>query len=489
MNAHTIQYNGSRSKAVHILDSTLREGEQHPGVSFTAKQRAQIAWELDCFGVDQIEIAPGVSPDHRKSLKTILSMGLRADIVSHGRAMPSDIDISANCGAKWCAAYLGISDIHMRDKLRITRQEAMKRAVSSVDHAKKLGLKMRFTIEDGSRADPEFAKSVCRELAAAGVDRISLPDTVGAMLPGGMAAFVSMIRKEVDVQLDVHTHNDMGLALANSLAGVDAGADQIHTTINGIGERTGIPSLAETATVLSMLYKTESQYRLDLLCDLSRHLTVYTGLQTAEDKPLVGMSAYKHKAGTHLAAVLRAPEAYEIVPPQTVGNSRRVVFGGLAGKTGAAHLLNMLGIEADDETAKGVARALKSMGRGDIMEMPLEDTKGVRMPLIDMNGTETSLAGKKEILMSLEALKGDSVSSIDTKRIDAWVESLKKVEAVWTGKKEIPMPLEALKGAKISSIDKKGTEALLEFLKESEMLLVTQEVAKMPLEEKKKLRH
>ena len=96
MNTHTIQYNGSRSKAVHILDSTLREGEQHPGVSFTAKQRAQIAWELDCFGVDQIEIAPGVSPDHRKSLKTILSMGLRADIVSHGRAMPSDIDISGN---------------------------------------------------------------------------------------------------------------------------------------------------------------------------------------------------------------------------------------------------------------------------------------------------------------------------------------------------------------------------------------------------------
>ena len=379
MNEHVRQYNGRRPKTVHILDSTLREGEQHPGVSFTAKQRAQIAWELDCFGVDQIEIAPGVSLDHAKSLKTILSMGLRADIVSHGRAMRSDIDVSIDCDAKWCAAYLGISEIHMRDKLKITREEAMQRAVSSVEYAKSHGLKIRFTIEDGSRADPEFAKHVCREIASAGVDRISLPDTVGAMLPGGMAAFVAMVRNEVDVPLDVHTHNDMGLALANSLAGVDAGADQIHTTINGIGERNGIPSLAEAATVLSTLYDTKPKFRLDQLCDLSRHMEVYTGMQTAEDKPLVGASAYKHKAGTHLAAVLRAPEAYEIVPPQTVGNSRRVVFGGLAGKTGAAHLLSMLGIEADDKLAKSVAHALKSTGRGDIMEMPLEDKKKVEV--------------------------------------------------------------------------------------------------------------
>ncbi len=379
MNEHARQYNNHQPKTARILDSTLREGEQHPGVSFTAKQRAQIAWELDCFGVDQIEIAPGISRDHAKSLKTILSMGLRADIVSHGRAMRSDIDISIDCDAKWCAAYLGISEIHMRDKLKITREEAVQRAVSSVEYAKSHGLKMRFTIEDGSRADPEFAKLVCREIASAGVDRISLPDTVGAMLPSGMAAFVSMIKNEVDVPLDVHTHNDMGLALANSLAGVDAGADQIHTTINGIGERSGIPSLAEASTVLSILYGTESKFRLDQLCDLSRHMEVYTGMQTAEDKPLVGASAYKHKAGTHLAAVLRAPEAYEIVPPQTVGNSRRVVFGGLAGKAGAAHLLSVLGIEADDKLAKDVAHALKSTGRGDIMEMPLEDKKKVEV--------------------------------------------------------------------------------------------------------------
>ena len=369
------QYNGSRPNDITILDSTLREGEQHPGISFTAKQRAQIAWELDCFGVNQIEISPVVSPDHIESLKTILGMGLRADIVSHGRALKSDIDVSLNCGAEWCAAYLGISDIHLRDKLKIDKDEALERAVSTVEYAKSHGLKIRFTIEDGSRADPEFAVMICREIESTGVDRISLPDTVGAMLPSGMSEFVSMIRQHVKVPLDVHTHNDLGLALANSLAGIDAGANQIHTTINGVGERTGIPSLAETATVLSMLYKTTSRYRLDMLCDLSKHLFEYTGLQTAEDKPLVGVSAYKHKAGTHLAAVLKNPKAYEVIPPGIVGNSRSVMFGGLAGKTGASHLLKMLGIDSvDDEMAKKVAHGLKSMGRGDIMDMPLSNT-------------------------------------------------------------------------------------------------------------------
>ena len=362
------------TKNVHILDSTLREGEQHPGISFTSKHRAQIAWELDCFGVDQIEISPVISPDHKKSLKTILGMGLHADIISHGRALKSDIDISLDCDAKWCAAYLGISDIHLKDKLKITREEAMDRAITTVEYAKSHGLNIRFTIEDGSRADPEFAKSVCVAIESAGVDRISLPDTVGAMLPGGMYSFVDMIKQSVNVPLDVHTHNDLGLALANSLAGIDAGANQIHTTINGIGERTGIPSLAETSTILSTLYKTESVYRLDMLCDMSKHMFEYTGLQTAEDKPLVGVTAYKHKAGTHLAAVLKNPKAYEIVPPEIVGNKRSVMFGELAGKAGSAHLLNMLGIDnVSDDMAKKVSQGLKLLGIGDVMEMPLKN--------------------------------------------------------------------------------------------------------------------
>jgi 2-isopropylmalate synthase len=360
-------------KKIRVLDSTLREGEQHPGVSFTNKQRIQIAWMLDYFGVDQIEISPVVSDDHKEAVKTIIKQGLKADIVSHGRALKQDIDVSLSCDAKWCAAYLGISDIHLKDKLRITREQAMERAVETVEYAKSHGLKIRFTVEDGSRAEPEFLLKMCRAIEEAGVDRISLPDTVGILRPVGMYNFVKKVRGAVDTPLDAHVHNDIGFALANAFAACDAGVDQIHTTIDGIGERTGIPSLAEVSVALTYLYKSPNDFRLDMLQDLSRLIEEYTVIRPYDSKPIVGSSAYKHKAGTHLAAILRNPAAYEPIPPRTVGNRRRIVFGELAGKTGASYLMSILGLEQDSESAKSVAAGLKNLRMGDLIEIPLED--------------------------------------------------------------------------------------------------------------------
>ena len=378
-NRHARAYNaagaeGAEGKRVRILDSTLREGEQHPGVSFTNKQRIQIAWLLDYFGVDQIEISPIISPDHEAATKTIIGQSLSADIVAHGRALRKDIDVSRRCDAKWVAAYLGVSDVHLRDKLRIGRGEAVRRAVDSVEYAKAHGLKVRFTVEDGSRAEPAFLLSVCKAIEEAGVDRISLPDTVGAMSPAGMHAFVEGVRAAVGVPLDVHVHNDMGLAVANALAAVDAGADQVHTTIDGIGERTGIPPLAEVAVALHYLYGMPNDFRLDMLQDMSRTVAEYTSVPTPESKPVVGASAYKHKAGTHLAAVLRNPAAYEPVPPREVGNARRIVFGELAGRTGASYLMALLGLDASDaRQAAAVAAGLKDVRMGDLLEIPLDE--------------------------------------------------------------------------------------------------------------------
>ena len=287
-------------KKIRVLDSTLREGEQHPGVSFTNKQRIQIAWMLDYFGVDQIEISPVVSPDHKESTKTIIKQGLRADIVSHGRALKEDIDVSLACDAKWVAAYLGISDIHLKDKLRITKEQALERAVEPVSYAKKHGLNIRFTVEDGSRAEPEFLIKVCKAIEEVGVDRISLPDTVGIMRPIGMYNFVKSVRSEINTPLDVHVHNDIGFALANAFSACDAGVDQIHTTIDGIGERTGITSLAEVAVALTFLYKSPNDFRLDMLADLSRLIEQYTSIKPYDSKPIVGTSAYKHLSLIHI---------------------------------------------------------------------------------------------------------------------------------------------------------------------------------------------
>ena len=374
-NHYAQEYNAVEKEPnrIGILDSTLREGEQHPGVSFTNKQRIQIAWMLDYFGVDQIEISPIISNDHAVATKTIIKQGLSADIVAHGRALKEDIDVSLKCDASWVAAYLGISDIHLKDKLRISRDEALNRAVKTVEYAKAHGLKIRFTVEDGCRADPQFLIKVCKAIEEAGVDRISLPDTVGVLRPKGMYNFVKSVRSEVNVPLDAHVHNDIGFALANAFAACDAGADQIHTTIDGIGERTGIPSLAETAVALTYLYKSPNDFRLDMLVDLSRLIEQYTTIRPYDSKPIVGESAYKHKAGTHLAAILKNPAAYEPIPPRTVGQTRKAVFGELAGKTGAEYLMSILGLEKNVENAKNVANGLKNLRMGDLSENPLEN--------------------------------------------------------------------------------------------------------------------
>jgi isopropylmalate/homocitrate/citramalate synthase len=372
-------YNESKelkARRIRILDSTLREGEQHPGVSFTTKQRIQIAWMLDSFGVDQIEISPVVSNDHFEATKTIIRQGLKADILAHVRAIKSDVDRAINCGATWVATYLGISDVHLISKLKISREEAKVRALEVADYIKSHGLKSRFTMEDASRTDPDFLVEMCAEINKRGIERISLPDTVGIMRPAGMHKMVTLIRSRIDAaktSLDVHCHNDIGLALANALAGCDAGADQIHTTIDGFGERTGIPSLAETAVALTFIYDCRSDLRLHMLKDLSRTISQYTHLETPESKPIVGDSAYKHKAGTHLAAILRDPSAYEILEPKIVGNRRKIVFGELAGKNGAGYLLSLLGLNTGREEAETLARGLKELRMGDVLELYLDD--------------------------------------------------------------------------------------------------------------------
>jgi 2-isopropylmalate synthase len=368
--------NGQQKRRIRILDSTLREGEQHPGVSFTIKQRIQIAWMLDSFGVDQIEISPVVSPDHAVATKTIIKQGLRADIVAHTRAIKSDVDIAIDCGATWVATYMGISDIHISAKLKITREEAKARALEVADYIKAHGLKSRFTMEDASRTEPAFLVEMCKEMNRRGIERISIPDTVGIMRPRGMYNLVKMVHDSIDTtktSLDVHCHNDVGLALANALAGCEAGADQIHTTIDGFGERTGIPSLAETAVALTLVYNSNNDLRLHMLKDLSKTIAEYISLPVPESKPIVGDSAYKHKAGTHLAAILRNPAAYEIIEPKIVGNRRKIVFGELAGKNGAAYLLSLLGLETGKHEAEALARGLKELRMGDILELYLDD--------------------------------------------------------------------------------------------------------------------
>ena len=359
--------------SVTILDSTLREGEQSVGISFTKRQRLQIAWMLDYFGVDCIEISPVISQGHMESLKEMQKAGFSARIISHGRALPEDVDAGRACDVEWVAMYHSVSDVHLRSKLHVSREAALERSIRAVEYAKSHGLKLRFTVEDASRANPEYLAHFVSEISKAGADRIGIPDTVGVMLPEGMSRLVRLARAATDKPIDVHCHNDLGLAVANSIAGVEAGADQIHVTIDGLGERVGIASLAEITMILKLLCGSERSFRFEMLSELSSLIANYTNNVIPRNRPLVGRNAYTHKAGTHLAAIVENPEAYELVPPKAVGNSRHLVFGELSGKNGAAFLMRTLGLEPTPEMSQKLALGLKNLRCGDLFELGLTD--------------------------------------------------------------------------------------------------------------------
>ncbi len=367
-------YNGGFfNRKVKLLDSTLREGEQAPGIHFTKRQRLQIGWMLDYFGIDAIEISPIVSESHLASCKELVKAGLQATIVAHGRALPEDIDMALRCDASFYAMYHSVSDLHLKYKLKVSREEALRRTLTAVDYAKSHGLKIRVTMEDASRADPVYLRDFAKALYEANVDRISVPDTVGAMRPSGMYRLVRSVKEVAPVPIDVHCHNDMGLSLANALAGYEAGADQVHVTIGGIGERTGITDLAQFVLALYVLYGVKLDVRYEMLSDLYRLLEEYAGYRIPDNQPIMGANAYKHKAGTHIAAILNNPAAYELINPEFVGRKRKVVFGELIGKNGALLLLRMLGVDGDDSTAKELAKGIKNLQFGDLFEIELND--------------------------------------------------------------------------------------------------------------------
>ncbi|MGB9733070.1 MAG: homocitrate synthase/isopropylmalate synthase family protein [Conexivisphaera sp.] len=375
---HSGDYNSASTsllagRRIHILDSTLREGEQGAGVSFTKRQRLQIAWMLDYFGVDAIEVSPVISGSHLESCSEMVKAGLSAQIVAHGRALRQDIDTIIQCGASYGAIYHSVSDIHLRYKLKVDFEEALRRGVDAVEYAKAHGLRLRFTLEDASRTSVDRLIEYAKAVEEAGADRISIPDTVGVMTPGGMYKLVRAVRQSVKVPLDVHCHNDMGLSLANALAGLEAGADQVHATVGGIGERSGITDLAQLAVALTVIYGAQMNARINMLKDLYDLVFGYLGFRPSPFMPLLGENAYKHKAGTHIAAVLSNPIAYEVVPPRFVGAKRKLVFGELLGKNGAAFFLKLMGLEPSDASARAFADAMKRLQMGDMFELELDE--------------------------------------------------------------------------------------------------------------------
>jgi homocitrate synthase len=348
---------------LEILDTTLREGEQTPYVNFTVDEKVEIARMLDCVGVEMIEAGdPSVSTNVARAIERIASLGLRAEIVAHSTATRSGIDRAKACGADRVAIFYATSKIHLDSKLHKTEREALDIIQDHVCYAKSLGLNVRYTPEDASRTDFDYLVEVCNTAINAGADRISFADTLGIMQPHTMFERVSMLRKKLlPCKIDLHCHDDYGLALANAMAGIRAGADCIHTTVNGMGERTGIPDLAETILAFHNLERTE-KYNIQPLIELSGYLEKVSGFFLAPNKPITGQNAFSHKSGVHTNGILKNPRTYEPFDPAILGRERKIVIDKYTGKSAVAARLDEYGIEVSAAELEVIVTRIKNIG-------------------------------------------------------------------------------------------------------------------------------
>ncbi|ADB87024.1 homocitrate synthase [Saccharolobus islandicus] len=350
---------------VGILDSTLREGEQTPGVIFTVDQRVEIAKALSDLGVSMIEAGhPAVSPDIYEGIKRIVKLKkegiITSEIVGHSRAVKRDIEIAAELEVNRIAIFYGVSDLHLKAKHKATREEALRTIAETISYAKNHGVKVRFTAEDGSRTDFDFLVTVSKTARDAGADRVSIADTVGILYPSKTKELFSALTREVpNLEFDIHAHNDLGLAVANALAAIEGGATIIHATVNGLGERVGIVPLQQIAAAIKYHFGIEV-VKLDKLQYVSSLVEKYSGIPMSPNYPITGDYAFLHKAGVHVAGVLNDPRTYEFMPPETFGRTRDYTIDKYTGKHALRDKYEKLGVKISDAEMDQILAKIKS---------------------------------------------------------------------------------------------------------------------------------
>ncbi|MBI0584685.1 MAG: homoaconitate hydratase [Methanomassiliicoccus sp.] len=348
---------------VVVYDSTLRDGEQTPGVAFSPEQKVAIARMLDDAGVHQIEAGfPAVSENEVRTIKEISSLGLKADILALSRVMKGDIDAAVDAGVDMVLLFVGTSEIHLRYKMKKTREEVLAMTADALDHCKARGVPASVSAEDTTRTDLEFLMQFYRHSEANGAVRVGVTDTLGCATPEAITDLVSRASREVRVPVALHLHNDFGLATANAIAGVKAGAAAVTTTVNGIGERAGNVPLEQFAVALKYLYGTDIGIDCTKMKALSDYVCAASGLHKPRNQPLVGTNVFAHESGIHVAAILNCPMTYESIPPEAVGNERHIIMGKKTGVNYVKARLEEMRVQATDQQAIEICRRIKELG-------------------------------------------------------------------------------------------------------------------------------
>jgi len=336
---------------IEICDVTLRDGEQTPGVAFSKEQKISIAQHLDDIGIEVIEAGfPVVSEAEKDVVKTIANMGLDAKICCLCRSTQKDVEAAIDCGVDFVSVFLAMSNLHLKYKYHKELDEMLHVAMNAIEYAKDHGVGVRFAAEDATRTPIPRLIQAFKMAEERNVDYVSIADTIGILNPTTATYLIDQIYNAIDTRktkICMHCHDDLGLAVANTLAAAEAGAFQLHTTVNGIGERAGNASLEEILMNLRIQYGV-GRYDLHSLVDLSHEVSAAAKINVAVNKAVVGQNAFSHESGIHVAAILENPRTYELFLPEMVGGKRNLIVGKHTGTKALAGIIKNIGYELDD---------------------------------------------------------------------------------------------------------------------------------------------
>ena len=346
---------------LRFLDTTLRDGEQTPGVSLNPDQKLEIATRLSDIGVDVIEAGSAAASDgEREAIRLIADAGLAAEICTYVRAMHADIDFAADLGADSVHLVVPVSDLHILKKMRKTREQVAVMAYDAVEYAKSRGLLVELSGEDASRADQQFLQEIFTGGVERGADRLCFCDTVGLLTPEKVAEFIPPFLKIAP--LSIHCHDDLGFAVTNTMAALKYGASCAHVTVNGLGERAGNTPFEEIVMALEILYGRKTRIKKEEIYHLSSLVARHTGVPLAVNKAIVGEMAFTHESGIHAHGVIREPSTYESVTPEQVGRKRRIVLGKHSGTASVEAALHEMKYNADEKQVKEIVKRVKQLG-------------------------------------------------------------------------------------------------------------------------------
>lgn len=350
---------------VSIHDATLRDGEQTPGIVFDIADKIAIAEKLDEVGVERIEAGmPAVSDMDFQAIKEITRLGLKARIYTFARAMNADIDKALECGAHGVIIEVPIGYPKLKYQFKWTWEDVLRKSVEVINYAKKRGLHCVYFPYDTTRAREEDLRNLLtRIMLDAPPDSIGVVDTMGCILPEAMKYMVRLVTSLTNLPVEVHTHNDFGMAVATELAGVEAGAVCVHSCANGLGERTGNAPLEELMVALHVLYGYDTQYKLDKLPELGELVSRISKFPTSVNKPILGDRNFTRESGIGVDLVVKEPLAMFGTHPSLTGRKGEVVLGKKSGKASITYNLELLGItDADDEAVAEMLKRVKDRG-------------------------------------------------------------------------------------------------------------------------------